>query len=142
MPTVRSKLSKKNKYYIPEHRFLELKHFCLQYPKWQEALRSVTGIWFKEFKFGDFFQKSNDIFDPTYKSAMISDFYSSRIKMIEKAAKLSDSLLDCWILAGVTEGRSYDNLKMMYDIPCDRNTYYDRYRKFFYILDLLQKSNN
>lgn len=141
MPTVRSKLSKKNKYYIPEHRFLELKHFCLQYPKWQEALNSTYGwLYLSTSKFEDLI-KTNNIFDPTSKEVMIRDFYKKRINIIEKAVNDTDPLLFPWILLGVTKGKSYDNLKMMNGIPCDRNTYYDRYRKFFYILDKLQKEN-
>lgn len=137
MPTVRSKLSKNNKYYIPEHRFLELKHFCLQYPKWMEALNSMVIFGCTEYD-KQRLSKTNNVFDPTMREVLIRQFYRDRIAMIEKAAGLSDTLLSRWVLIGVTEGRSYDNMKMMMDIPCDRNTYYDRYRKFFYILDKLQ----
>lgn len=31
-------LSEKNPYYISKHRYYELKHFCLQYPEWKDAL--------------------------------------------------------------------------------------------------------
>lgn len=30
---IRPETSKKNKYWIPRHRYHELKHFCLQYPE-------------------------------------------------------------------------------------------------------------
>lgn len=30
-------LSERNPYYISKHRYYELKHFCLQYPEWEEA---------------------------------------------------------------------------------------------------------
>lgn len=33
---VRSELSKRNKWHISKHKFLELKHFCLQYPEWHK----------------------------------------------------------------------------------------------------------
>ena len=33
---IRNEISKKNKWYIGKHRYLELKHFCLQYPEWKE----------------------------------------------------------------------------------------------------------
>jgi len=138
MPTVRSKLSKKNKYYIPEHRFLELKHFCLQYKNWQDALKSMSTMPYSMTYDRMRLSKTNDIFDPTMRNVLIREFYRKRINLVETAANLSDPLLSLWIIKGVTEGRSYDNLSMMYTIPCDRNTYYDRYRKFFYILDNLQ----
>ena len=34
---IRPETSKKNKYWIPRHRYHELKHFCLQYPLWKKA---------------------------------------------------------------------------------------------------------
>lgn len=136
MSDMKPELSKKSKYYIPKERYLELKHFCLQYRKWKEALDSTYEFLTKSP--GEHIETS-DIFDPTPKIVMVRKFYSDRIGLMEKASGLADTLLSHWIFKGVTEGRSYDNLKMMYGIPCDRNTYYDRYRKFFYILDKLQK---
>ena len=36
MSYVKSELSQNNKYWIPRHRYFELKHFCLQYPEWKK----------------------------------------------------------------------------------------------------------
>lgn len=49
---MRSELSEKNPYYLPKHRFLELKHFCMQYPEWKKMYNlcdftqsaAVTGL--------------------------------------------------------------------------------------------------
>lgn len=40
-----------------------------------------------------------------------------------------------YILLSVTEGMPWTELEMMEEIPCSRGTFYDRYRKFFWILD-------
>ena len=37
-------LSKKSKYWIPRHRYYELKHFCLQYPEWEKLWREIPLI--------------------------------------------------------------------------------------------------
>ena len=136
MPTVRAKLSEKNKYYIPDHRYYELKHFCLQYPKWKEALSSLDGL--AKQPDSEVIRREHNTPDPTAKIAMIRKFYTDRLGMIQKAAMTTDPLLYRYILLGVTEGRSFDNLKMIYNIPCDRNTYYNRYRRFFWELDKLR----
>lgn len=34
--TIRPEVSVKNKYWIDKHRHYELKHFCLQYPRWKK----------------------------------------------------------------------------------------------------------
>lgn len=42
--TVRSEISKKNIYWIEQHRYYELKHFCLQYPLWKKAYSEIDGL--------------------------------------------------------------------------------------------------
>lgn len=51
--------------------------------------------------------------------------------MIEKAALEADDKLYNYILKAVTENLSYAYLKTRLDIPCSKDTYYDRYRRFF-----------
>ena len=41
---IRPELSKKNKYWIPRHRYYELKHFCLQYPEWKEQYTNLSSV--------------------------------------------------------------------------------------------------
>ena len=59
--------------------------------------------------------------------------------MIEKAALDADECLYPYILKAVTEGLSYTYLKSKTDIPCGKDMYYDRYRRFFWILDGLRE---
>ena len=70
----------------------------------------------------------------TAKYAIKKAYYGERIKLIEKAAKESDEFLYTYILKAVTEGLSYTYLKTKMDIPCGRDMYYDRYRRFFWLL--------
>ena len=58
-------------------------------------------------------------------------FYFDRINLIEQTAHEADSYLYEYIIKGVTEGKSYTYLKTVMGIPCGRDMYYDRYRKFF-----------
>ena len=60
--------------------------------------------------------------------------YAERIKLIEEAAMQADDFLYPYILKAVTEGLSYTYLKSRMDIPCGRDMYYDRYRRFFWLL--------
>jgi len=46
----------------------------------------------------------------------------------------TDPALADYILKAVTEGRSYTYLKTVMNIPCGRSMYFDRYRKFFWLL--------
>ena len=130
---IRPEVSSKNKYRIDKHRHYELKHFCLQYPEWKKA--------YAEFGNPDMplstierVPTSNIPGDPTAKRAMLKARFSERIELIEKIAMEADKCLHNYILKAVTEDLSYTYLKTRLEIPCSRDTYYDRYRRFFWLL--------
>ena len=130
---IRPKISEKSKYYIDKHRYYELKHFCLQYNSWKKAysLCNESVIFASKFEREP---SSNIRSDITAKYAMKKLRYGSRIKLIERIAMEADDFLYPYILKAVTEGLSYTNLKAVHSIPCGRDMYYDRYRKFFWLL--------
>ena len=131
---IRPQVSIKNKYWIDKHRHYELKHFCLQYPKWKKAYKSVddTSI---SLSMIENLNTSNIPGDPTAKRALLKAQYSEKINLIEKIAMETDQYLCEYILKAVTEELSYTYLKTRLGIPCGRDMYYDRYRKFFWLLD-------
>ena len=135
---IRPEISEKNKYYIDKHRYYELKHFCLQYKEWKkEYVKCTDAIIFAASL--DRIPSDNIPSDITAKYAIQKVFYSERIKLIEKSAMETDPYLYPYLLKAVTEGLSYPYLKTKMNIPCGRDMYYDRYRKFFWILDNMRK---
>lgn len=130
---IRPQISEKNKYWINKHRHYELKHFCLQYPTWKklylDALESTLSAAAIERT-----SNTNIPSDITSKYATKTAYYSEKIAMIEKAAMEADSDLYSYILKAVTEGLSYTYLRTQMNIPCGKDLYYDRYRRFFWIL--------
>lgn len=130
---IRPSISKKNKYWIGKHRYYELKHFCLQYLTWKKVYASLDdGIFPSQQLNGVYTNKTEE--DITGKLAVVKTRYSELIKMVEDAALETDSFLSPYILKAVTEECSYDYLKTKMNIPCSKDVYYDRYRKFFWIL--------
>ena len=134
MKNQRSELSAKNKYWIPKFRYLELKNFCLQYPDWKLALKEISLL-----QSHPTVTPSSNVSDPTNKMALYRLRYEENIQLIESVAKQSDPDLAKWIVKGVTESLSYDYLKYQLEIPAGRDMYYDRYRRFFWILDQRKK---
>lgn len=130
---IRAEISDKNKYYIDKHRYYELKHFCLQYNEWKKAYASCSDAVIFASKI-ERMTSGNTPSDITAKYGMMKAHYDRRIKLIEKCAKESDDFLYPYLLKAVTEGLAYTHLKTRYDIPCGRDMYYDRYRKFFWLL--------
>lgn len=130
---VRPELSEKNPYYLEPHRFYELKHFCRQYPTWKKARASLTGLASRPADLA-LFNKPGQTSDPTARCAAARAYYADRMALVEQAAHDADPELASYILQGVTEGLPYAALKMQCGIPCGKDMYYDRYRRFFWLL--------
>ena len=130
---IRPQISEKNKYYIDKHRYYELKHFCLQYGEWKKAYADCN----ESIIYASNIERessSNVPSDITAKYAIKRAYYAGRIKIVEKAAMEADEFLYPFIIKGVTEGLSFTYLQNTLSMPCSRDTYYNRYRKFFWLL--------
>lgn len=130
---IRAQISKKNKYYIDKHRHYELKHFCLQYPYWKKAYSEFDDPSLP-LSMIERVSTSNLPGDPTAKRAIMKAYYSEKMNLIERVAKEADQCLHEYILKAVTENLSYTYLKTKLGIPCGKDMYYDRYRRFFWLL--------
>lgn len=129
-------ISKKNPWHIPAYRFLELKYFCLQYPSWKREVEEISYVLSSNGSSG---RKQIEFVDRTADLAIRLNKLNSKISLVGKIAKSSDNEISDWILKGVTEGVSFVRLKTIYEIPCERDMYYDRFRKFFFLLDQLRE---
>lgn len=134
---IRPEVSERNPYHIPRCRQLELTWFCRQYKAWKKEYAECIVV---------YSAGSIEIAKPSNKS--ISDSVGDagiraaslkhRLEIIEEAARECDEALGKYIFKGVTEEKSFVELKMLYDLPCEKDLYYKTYRKFFYILDKLR----
>lgn len=130
---IRPEISKNSPYFIPKHRYYELKHFCLQCPFWRRQ-RTILSGYLRQPSLSERV-KNSFIGDPTSTIAEQMAYYSRFIGMVERAANKTDEVLGSYILRSVTEGLSYETLRSKHSIPCSRDIYYDLYRKFFWLLD-------
>jgi hypothetical protein len=135
---IRAEVSQKNKYWISKHRYYELKHLCLQYPEWKKAYNDLCDT---NLPLSMAETTPTDILpgDPATKRNAMLAFYSTKIKLIENAAIEADPCLHSYIIKGVTEEKSYTYLKTVLGIPCGKDMYYNRYRKFFWLLSKSRK---
>lgn len=130
---IRPELSTKHRYWIDKHRHYELKHFCLQYPMWKQLHADCLDLSIRSTKIREMPSVGLSA-DLTAKYALKRTHYADKIKMVEQAALEADRELYSYILKAVTEGLSYTYLKTRLEIPCTRDMYYDRYRRFFWLL--------
>lgn len=134
---LRPELSKKNRYWIPKDRFYELKYFCLQYPLWKHAYEALDGMRVSSFDL--MYVKASNGADILGSIMDERALYLRRMELVEKAAREADPYLASYILKAVTEGHSFTYLKSRLEIPCSRDMYYDRYRRFFWLLDQIRQ---
>jgi hypothetical protein len=135
---VRAEISENNKYWISKHRHYELKHFCLQYPEWKKEYLTL-GVPSASSAMLEVISSTSTPSDLTARYAIRRVYYAERIDLIEKIAKEADKYLYEYILRAVTEGLSYTYLKSKLKIPCGKDMYYDRYRRFFWLLSEARK---
>ena len=128
---IRPEVSKSNRYWISRHRYYELKHHCLQYPEWQEIVRNIPYL---QSRLAANPNHTAEWQDATERLAERLDIYKSKISRVENLVKVAGGDLADWLLIGVTQGVSYVKLRDNYGIPCCKETYYEAYRKFFWLI--------
>ena len=130
---LKPELSKKNDYRLEKHRFLELQHFCRQYPIWKKAREGLDGLSKRPESLA--LAKTNEYGSPTERCAEAMMYYDARIEMVERSVMMTDLQTYAYILKGVTEGLSFDILRAQTNIPCSKDEYYRLVRKFYWILN-------
>ena len=132
MPNVRKETMKK--YNVSPHRFMELYHFCLQYNEWKDELQYKTNA-LKSVQISDAPAAGGGASDSTARLAERRAELQRKCELIERTAIEADADIYQYILKAVTnEGISFNYLKTVCAIPCGKDMYYDRRRKFFWLL--------
>ena len=119
---------------MSKYRYLELKYFALQYSEFKERLKILEGKNFPERIFPK--TKLNGYSD--YVPKLVSEIIDvkKKIEIIEKAALTCDEQIGRFILQAVTKNLSFTQMKMRENLPCERDMFYDRRRRFFKALDI------
>ena len=132
---MRNQTSKKNPYYLSKDRYLELQHFCRQYPEWNKRISEIGMIKSKPVSM----RYDANQPKPVEIVTELRHQYLVKINMVETAVMEASDTYWSYILQSVTEGKSYASLTMNYGLDCPRDKYYILLRKFYWILDKLRK---
>lgn len=109
-------------------------HFCLQYKEWQEEIASLN--FYGKASTNEI--KSTNTQDPTYDISSRVLELESKMQMIRDAATETDPDIGDCIFIAVTEDRPFSYFEAK-GVACGRDMFYDRLRKFFYLLDKRRK---
>lgn len=134
---IRPEISRKKDEWISKHRYYELKHFSLQYPEWKRKLADRTYILGSSVA-GTAKKSQIEFHDPTFENVSVSETYQRNIEIVEKACEMASHEFKLYLLLVLTEGVTYEYLKMVKGMPCGRSSFYKMYRKAFWNLDRLK----
>ena len=118
------------KYWLPKQRFLTVYHHCLQYPEWRKEANSINYFG----SAGDGI-KGPDVSKPVERLSDRRSRCLKKMEMVEQCCMAADGEIFEWLLQSVTEGIAFRFL----EAPCGRDYFYDRYRKFFWLLDRVRE---
>ena len=131
MPNVRGL---NHKYGISKHRFKELYYFCLQYSEWRDTLNYNTSTVKSPIITDMPITHSNS--SATERLAINRAELLKKCELVEQTAIETDADLYQYIIKAVTnEGITYNYLTMVMNMPCGKDMYYDRRRRFYWLLD-------
>lgn len=133
---IRPEISEKKKYHVPRHRYYELVHYCRQYEDWQRDYYAIDPFGSEN---GLQEKVKNGPADRTGDCAVKREELYEKMRLIKECSSLADPELANYIFMAVTRGYSYTYLQTCMNIPCCRDTYYNRYRRFFWYLSFARK---
>lgn len=130
------KMSYEGKYKLSRSEFMNAKWHALRFNEWLDEYNklsdSVSAI---SYERADMPKSLNKISCPTEELAAKRAELRQKMDVVINCAKESGGDLFEYILAAVTnEDVTYNTLKALKDIPCAPNTFYERRRKFYYLL--------
>lgn len=123
---------KSSKWWLPVHERYAAVHFAYQYPKWKRELEALSDT-AKAITYSDM-PKGNIDPDPTFNLVARREQLMRKTDLVERCAREAEKTLYSWILLAVTDdSMSYDTLRQR-GIPCGQRMFYDRIRKFYFLL--------
>lgn len=131
MSYLKAEVSEKSQWHLSKHRYLELTHYCLQYKDWKKELNELDGFRSTE----SIGRGDANWSDSTGTLAARRAELSKRIEQVEVAARQADTALAIYILLSVTEELTFPQMQARFTVPCGKDMFYDRRRKFFWLLD-------
>ena len=130
------KMIKRDKYYLGQYRYYELKYFCLQYDKWEKAYKGIIKAIEDMPKLKIKHLDSNKMLKELEDSKI---YFKNRIDLINEVAKETTEKYSEIMIRAVTDNDSYMYLKELYPNILGKDEFVDLYKKFFYILDKKRK---
>lgn len=118
---------KSKRWWITENESRLAYSYALMYQEWKAQYKALGGITQQE-------PDTERMQSITERNAVMRQELGRKLEIIESTLKETDEFLYPWISMAVTQRfMTYDNL-LSKGMPCSDKTFYDRRRKFYYLL--------
>ena len=122
------------KYRMSKAQYLSAKYYALRYNEWINEYRAICdtsgGISYSDMPKGSLNTES-----PVERAAIRAEEVYDKIRMIEKTAfEASPELSDYIMMAVTNTDITYHQLKILKNIPCGKNMFYNARRRFYWLL--------
>lgn len=122
------------KYKLSKHEYLNAYYYAMRYLDWKAEYGSLSdnskAITYTDMPHG------NGTGDPTAQYGERRAELALKMQIIEETANEADPDLSEYILYAAThEGVTFESLQAEKQIPCGRAMFYERRRKFYYLLN-------
>lgn len=108
--------------------------YALRYNSWRSEYNALADT-SRGIMYSDMPKGSLNTASPVERAAIRREELLQKIELIEQTAIEASPDLYQYILFAVTnKGKSFTYLKNVMDIPCDKDTYYEARRRFYYSL--------
>lgn len=118
---------------IKKDRYLELLHFCRQYPEWKTEAASLVGTHGQKF---DAMPHGSSVGDPVASAAERRAGLLAKAELVERCARaVQDGAWFAALIQNVCMGRSYATIDPILFPTSHRNDFYRARKQFFLVLD-------
>lgn len=129
----RTKMSRKNKWFLEKYELLTATNFAYCYEYWKVELDKIgDGVKAVDYDGQPRGTKENNLVEDI---AIRRSELSNKIEMVEATCRIANPEIEKWLLIGVTKKwAGYDYLRNTLGMPCGHNVYYQARQKFHYLL--------
>ena len=125
---------KLKEYGISSARYDELSAFCKQYPEWKEFVLNEIGQPQSPI-ISDMPKSPNSNPDKILNLVAKRMDYQKKIDLIESTARETDEEFMDYLIDNICFGTNITYLQMRKNMPLSQNSFYNKRRYFFYLLD-------
>ncbi len=124
----------RGRYKLTKHEYMKAYHYAMCYNLWADEYAALADT-AKAINYDDM-PRGHDMRDVTAEAAERRVELYRKISLIQDTVKEAEpSIAEDLLFAVTNEGVTFEYLQTVRQMPCGKDMYYDRRRRFYYLLN-------